>query len=294
MHFAYQRLFLIETVVAVLLVARYGFLAATESYGPRKGKAYLIASLAVSLWLCFSSLLISLSDASLPMFEFEGTITSFHVRDSDSRRYKADVQIHTTQGGDISIHTSDFSPSMKHGQHIKVRYRGETGELIQAKFYESNGKQEDVLNTTSSFSRIFVILLGLFLVWASFRKFRRDPKCTEESASADPSLMGTSDEKSILGLDDSPTRDEIVALKEDARAQFESWRTRSACSLAALLVCGGAVVLFSKQGPYHSYWESFGGVFLFLALTFLLVFVYCALFWWTAWGFLRDLRKIYP
>ena len=42
----------------------------------------------------------------------------------------------------------------------------------------------------------------------------------------------------------------------------------------------------------HAHWESFGKYLVFLAMGLLVVFVYCAAFWYNAWMALRDLMKI--
>ena len=206
MYRIYFDLFWIETAIAILLVIWYGFVAATENDGPRKGNAYLIASLAFSSWFCISPLLRSLYDAGLPVFEFEGTISSVHVHDSTRKRYSANVQIHTTLGGDIDVHVSDRSDALRVGQNVKVRYRGDTGELISATFFGADGKQNGALKSTSNFQRTLSILLGLFLIWASLRKFRRDPECAEETGNKNPDLLGSVDEESLIDLSELPPR----------------------------------------------------------------------------------------
>lgn len=164
-----------ETVIAALIAIRYGYVAATDSEGPRKGRARLTASLAFSSSFMLSALFVLVFKWTRPLFEFEGTVESVHVRDSDNRHYSADLRIITTSGGEISVHTSDSSPLFRAGEHLRGRYRGDTTELVKAYFYASDGSQEGVFNGFSTIRLYIGLLVGLFAVWASFRKYRRDP-----------------------------------------------------------------------------------------------------------------------
>jgi hypothetical protein len=165
--------FVVYTATALLVAIRYGYIAATESDGARKNNAGLIASLLFSSWLCLASLLWFSYDQSLPVFELQGTIGSVQILNSYNRHYSAYVQIHTTEGGDIKVHYSDRSSLMNVGEKIKVRYRGDTGELINATFYTPDGKKVGVLNGTRTFQQAGMFLAGAFCVWASFKKYRR-------------------------------------------------------------------------------------------------------------------------
>lgn len=173
------RIFAIYTVIAAIVAIRYGYVTATESDGPRKGKALLIASLLFSSWFCLEPVVSFFYDSSLPIFEFRGRITAVGIRDSSSRHYSAYVRVHTDSGGDIMIYTSDRSKFLEPGQLAWVRYRGDTGEMIKAYFYSPDGKKEGVLQSTSNFGRVCSLFVGLFCIWASIRKYRRDPEGAE-------------------------------------------------------------------------------------------------------------------
>ncbi|MGD0910716.1 MAG: hypothetical protein ABR928_02410 [Terracidiphilus sp.] len=183
MYALLSKTFAVYTLAAVLIAIRFGYIAATESEGARKCNARLIASLLFSSWFCLASLLWYCYDQSLPVFEFQGAIESVLALDSYSKHYSAYVQIHTTEGGDIRVHYSDWSSWMRAGEKIKVRYRGDTGELINATFYSPDGKQEGVLNSTRTFQQAGMFLVGMFCVWASFKKRHRasEPDNTMES-----------------------------------------------------------------------------------------------------------------
>jgi hypothetical protein len=68
---------------------------------------------------------------------------------------------------------------MRPGQDLTVRYRGDSGELISATFYEPDGKQEGELHSTRILSQVGLLLIALFCAWASLRKYRRDPEIAE-------------------------------------------------------------------------------------------------------------------
>lgn len=140
----------------------------------------LIASLLFSSWFCFEPALSFLYDASLPMFEFKGRITAVDVRNSSDKYYSAYIRTHTDSGGDIQVHSFDQSVFLSSGEQVKVQYRGDIGELMKAYFYARNGKQEGILQSTSSLRRILLFLIGLFCTWASIRKYRRDPEGAEQ------------------------------------------------------------------------------------------------------------------
>ena len=95
--------------------------------------------------------------AASPFFEFQGNIVSVDVRDSYSRHYSAYLQIHTTSGSDITVHVSDSSPFLRPGEGVYVRYRGDTGELINAAFYAQDGKQEGVLRSSQTACSLGII-----------------------------------------------------------------------------------------------------------------------------------------
>lgn len=184
----------IETILAILIGIRFGYVAATESDSPRKGKAYLTASLAFSLWVCVSAFLVVLYNASLPIFEFEGKIESVRLMRSDSRHYSVFLGIQTFAGGNITIHASGGSQYFHTDEHVKVRYQGDTGELLKASFFAKDGRQEGVFNGTSTWPPYFALLFGLFCIWASFRKYRRDPEGAENSSWSNPTLQDTFDD----------------------------------------------------------------------------------------------------
>ncbi|MGA9069182.1 MAG: hypothetical protein WB424_02935 [Terracidiphilus sp.] len=179
----------IESVIALLIAVRYGYIAATESDSPRKGKARLIGTFVFGSWLCIGSLSMILFNASLPVFDFEGRIESVQVIHSASRNYRASLQIQTTSGGNILIFASDRSQNFHPGEYVKVHYQGDTGELLKASFFAPNGKQDGAFISSSIWTPYLGFLFGMFIIWAGFRKYHRDPEAAEDSSWSNPSLL---------------------------------------------------------------------------------------------------------
>jgi hypothetical protein len=169
-------LYLVATAIVFLITLNCGYIAATESTGQRKAKSRLAASLLFSSWFFLSATLWMLYDKTRPVFECNGTIESVHVLNSSSKHYSASLKLRISAGGEISIHVSDRSPYLKPGQRLLVQYRGDTGELIKADFVTEAGQQQGVLRSTSTFEQIVGMAVGLFCIWASVRKYRRDPE----------------------------------------------------------------------------------------------------------------------
>ena len=196
----YRNLFLGYIGVAAVLCLRYGYIAATAGVGPRKGRAKLIATLAFLSFFFVSPLLWTLYESHLPVFAFDGTISSVQVQDGDSRHYSAYLGIATTKGGEVQVHVSDRSDAWHAGQRLRVRYFGDTGELIQATLFGPDGKQTGVLKRTAGFVRTVSVLFGLVLSWFAWRRFRWDPEGAVEAPTQSSGLSDAVDEDSILHL----------------------------------------------------------------------------------------------
>jgi hypothetical protein len=175
-------------LVAALLLLRYGYLAATESTGSRKGRATLIATLVFASFFLVLPLLSTIHESQLQVFDFNGVIASIRVLDSSTKYYSAQLSILTSQGGNITVHVSDRSYAWRVGQRLRVRYFGDTGELIRATVIDSSGKEEGIVNRTAGFSRIWFVLIGLFFVGGAWVRFRRDPSGAIENAKESETL----------------------------------------------------------------------------------------------------------
>jgi hypothetical protein len=167
---------LAATAAALILACYLGYVAATESDGPRKIKASFAASLTFSLWFFLLTLAWFVYDKTRPIFQFDGTIESIQVLSSDSRHYSAYFKVETANGGEVSLHASDRSSLFRVNQRVQVRYRGDSGELIEARFLTKDGQQEGEIQSSLILEQIAGMLAGAFLIWATARKYRRQKR----------------------------------------------------------------------------------------------------------------------
>jgi hypothetical protein len=196
----YRYIFWGHLSLSLLLIVVCGYVAATSSVGQRKGRARLIAALSFTSWLVVSPLLWTLYESHLPVFEFDGVISSLVVDDSSSKHYSARLSIATTTGGNVMVHVSDRNDSLHVGQRLRVRYYGNTGELISATLFSPDGREAGVVNRTTGFLRACLVLLGLFLVGVILKRHLRDPSGATESIDRSSKLSAAVDEDSLLHL----------------------------------------------------------------------------------------------
>ena len=186
-------------VISVFCAARYGYVAATASDGPQKGRARLIAGWAFCSWFSLFPALAIVHRAFLPAYEFQGTITSVDVR-GRGRDYSAYLTIVTTQGGSIRVHVDNSDRLWRIGQRLRIRYYGEIGELIQATFIDENGNEQGQANGTAIVGEIFSIGIGILLAFAVWWRYRRDPHGRIENPHELSGQYGSVDEESLLHL----------------------------------------------------------------------------------------------
>ncbi len=174
-------IFLTAIVLAGVLVIWFGCVAATDSEGSRKIKASFVARMIFSLWFFLLTLAWFVYDKTRPVFEFNGTIESLQILRSDSRHYSAYLKIHTDQGENITIHVSDRSPLLRVGERTHIQYRGDTNELIEARFYSTNAQQEGMLRSSLILEQVSGMLIGAFLVLGTMAKYRRDMRLSSHT-----------------------------------------------------------------------------------------------------------------
>lgn len=194
--------------LAALVVVIFGYIAATASAGKRKGRARLIAALTFSSFFLISPALWTFYESQLPVFEADGVIAAVQVRDSSSRYYSAQLWIATGHAGEVLVHVSDRSSAWHVGQRLRVRYYGNTGELIQANLMSSDGHPQGTMRSSSGFTRAVSVLLGVALMWAILKRYRRDPEALTEDQPELSSLSVAVDQDSLLHLSEPTTSSE--------------------------------------------------------------------------------------
>jgi hypothetical protein len=97
---------------------------------------------------------------------------------------------------------------------------------------------------------------------------------------------------SLFDASDGPVSEEdLREVRQYANERINLWRKRSVYSGIALFLTCASVEPFLYGHSLHIYWESFGKYLVLLAMGLLVVFVYCAGLWYSAWAALRDVTK---
>lgn len=282
----YRYLLVAFVGAAVLLILRYGYAAATESTGPKKARATFVATLAFASFFIVLPLGWAGYEAQLPIFEFNGVVESVHVQINSSKHYSAWLSVLTSSGGTISVHASERSGGWSIGQHLRVRYYGDTSELIQAAFINNSGKEEGGFRRTSWMSRAWSILIGAFLICAAWVRYKRDPHAELESHPGESRPR-------IYDFDEEPVTQAdlqvIEAHVNRVQARYKKW---AFISTGAFMASCGLVWPFLAGNPLHRYWDTFGVFFLFVAQILLLPFAISLGWAVNAWIFARNTKKL--
>jgi hypothetical protein len=97
---------------------------------------------------------------------------------------------------------------------------------------------------------------------------------------------------SILDTSDGPlSEEELTTVRQYANERINRWKKRSVYAGIAFFLNCASVGPFLYGHSLHVYWESFGKYLVLLAMGLLVVFVYCAALWYSAWMALRDVTK---
>jgi hypothetical protein len=189
--------------ISALLVIRYGYLAATATRGIKKGRARLIAGLAFCFPLIALPALVMIYEATLPVYEFQGTIVSVNVKRSGSKYYSAYLNVAIAANGSINVHVSDADEHWRTGQRLKFRYYGTTGELIKATFIDENGREASEVYGSSPAVEIFTVGYGVLFAFFVLWQYKHDPEGRIEQAREPSDLYDSVDQKSLLHLSET-------------------------------------------------------------------------------------------
>lgn len=270
---------------AVLLMLRYGYIAATESRGSTRARAILIVTLACASFFVVLPLWWIGYESQLPVFEFEGVVDSVHVESSSSKYFSAELSILTSSGGTVTVHVSDWSRGWAAGQHLRVRYYGDTGELIHATLFDASGKEEGVVNRTSAFFRAWSIVFGVFLSGGAWIRYKRDPEAEfDDTENETSNRLYDLDQKELSGHE----QEQITACVQEIKKRYKKW---AAITTIAFIASCVAVCPFLAGSPLHRYWDTLGLFFLFVASVLLLPFAVSLSWALSEWLFTRDTRR---
>ena len=281
----YRYLLVAFSCTAIALILRYGYIAATESAGRKKARAVFIATLAFASFFVVLPLWWIGYESQLQVFEIQGVVESVQVESSSSRHFSAELSILTSVGGTVTVRVSDRSSRWVAGQHLSVRYYGETGELIHATFFDANGEEEEVANRTSSMFRALWMVLGAFLIGAAWTRYRRDPEAEFDGAEDQACSQ-------LYGLDqEQVTAEEQKQIDAHVHKVLTRMKKRATIATAAFIASCAAVWSFLAGNPLHRYWDTLGVFFLFVAMALLLSFAIFTGWALNVWFFARNARK---
>jgi hypothetical protein len=225
----------------------------------------------------------------LPIFEFTGVIESIHIERSSSKSFSAELSILTASAGTITIHVSDRSKGWRVGQHLQVRYYGDTGELIRATFFDMTGKEEGVARRGSWLSRAWSLLIGIFLIWGAWARYRRDP--SGEVENEDELSSGVGDRQFSLDQQQS-TKEELDQIKTEAEQLLAKQRKWAIIASGAFIASCASVWPFLAGNPLHRHWDTLGTFFLFVAMVLLFPFAISVGWAISAWFYARNVKRI--
>jgi hypothetical protein len=284
----YLDLLWIYCAISFALIVICGYISSTASDGPGEWRARFIATLSFASWFIVAPSAWELWESHLPTFEFSGAIAAVRVERQSSRHYSAWLTIQTTLGGDVSVHTSDANAAWVPGQRLRIRYFGDTGELIHADLLDASGNQTGEVNSTAVFSCTASVLLGLFLCWAGWRRYKRDANGTGQ-AEEDPDAIPAPDAPDLN--DEELDKAEMAKFTESARRQFAREKRRMLVAGAAFVASCGLASLFLHGHSLHRYLNSAGGVVLALCFAFMIAFTITSIAAVGSWLSIRRLEQ---
>jgi hypothetical protein len=285
----YRYLFVCYLSVSVAMIVRYGYVAATDSTGPRKGRAKFVATLAFAGCFVVLPLLWAAYESQLPTFEFEGAISSVRIENASGSHFSARLFILTSVGRNVTVHVSEASDAWRAGQRLRVKYYGDSGELIRATILDSAGAEVSTVKRNAGFSRVCSALLGLCFGWAAWVQYRRDPDGAVEG-------VGSSDgnyQDRLLDLEqDIPTSEVIDQIQASARQTIEKQKRWALIASVSFLASCALVWPFLQGNPLHRYWDSTGRYLLMLSMILLLPFAASISWVINAWIYSRDVKRL--
>jgi hypothetical protein len=266
MSSTYQYMFIGFVSLAILVCLRYGYIAATEGTGPKKARALLIANCAFASLAIGGPLCRMGYESQLPVFEFTGVIESVHIENSSPRSFSAELSILTTAGGTINIHVSDRNRGWAVGQRLRVRYLGDKGELVEAKFFDTLDNEVGAARRTSPFFGGLSIVFGVFVALAAWLRYKRDPVSEFEGSDG-----GDGGRLFEFNQEDIAEEEQMQAhlVLHESRVRRRKW---AMIATVAFLASCAAVWPFLEGNPLHRYWDTLGIFFLFISMILLIPF----------------------
>lgn len=153
--------------------------SAMQSVSPRKGKQRLTAFLCIGGCIYGIAFSMLAYQAKLPTCELLGEIEQAQVH-AEGKGHRTTLLVRIS-GGEITVDASGTSPFFHTGQSIRARYQGVTGHILEAHFLSTNGAEVGVFNGTDTWPSYGLLLVGLLVIFAGYKKYRRDPEGAERA-----------------------------------------------------------------------------------------------------------------
>src|ERR1700744_105740 len=118
------------------------------------------------------------------------------------QRVRSDVRLQRASGAEFVLHASGWSKYFRRGEHMKVKYQGETGAILKARFYSADGHEEGVFNGIEWGPAVCLLLFGIGLIFLGLWRYQRDPEGAANTNRPDRHPYGSVDKASLLELSD--------------------------------------------------------------------------------------------
>lgn len=162
----------------VLVGVISGISSALQSIAIKKAKQRLTAIVCIGTAICIGSLGTFVYQSLMPTYELLGQIERAQIR-TQGKDHRTAVLVRAGNGR-VALDASGLSPYFQAGQVVRVRYQGVTGYILKAHFLSTTGAEVAVFNGTDTFPPYWGMALGAFVIFAGFRKYRRDPEAAEQ------------------------------------------------------------------------------------------------------------------
>lgn len=92
--------------------------------------------------------------------------------------------------------------------------------------------------------------------------------------------------------EESLSHAEVAQIQATAKQLLQKQKTRALVATGAFVASCALVAPFLAGNPLHHYWDAMGKYILLLSMGLLIPFVICVGWAWSAWIYVRDLRKL--
>jgi hypothetical protein len=141
----------------------------------RKRRLEFLAYILIGSGICIGASAVAFFQWRLPVYRIDGIVERAQVH-AEGKGYRTELQVRLKTGERVNLNASGRSDYFRFGEHAIVRYKAETGSIVKAYFISSSGGQEAIFNGTDSFPPYVMFGLGVFVFFAGFKKYRRDPE----------------------------------------------------------------------------------------------------------------------